>query len=127
MKFYNYQRSRSFTDLCPGCLRFGIFLSFSKIVGLIETKLHIEPLWDRGMKVCSWDLGQMIKAAILLMVLNHLNKNCQYPFDRRPHVKSGENCLHSFREGDKNYTILYLYIALGQGQITPRRQNFDCN
>ena len=27
----------------------------------------------------------------------------------------------------KNYTILYMYIAQGQGQITPRGQNFDCN
>ena len=27
MKFYNYQRSRSFTDLCPGCLRFSILSS----------------------------------------------------------------------------------------------------
>ena len=24
------------------------------------------------------------------------------------------------------YTILYMYIANGQGQITPRGQNFDC-
>ena len=24
--------------------------------------------------------------------------NCQYPFDRRPHVKSGENCSSGFRE-----------------------------
>ena len=27
----------------------------------------------------------------------------------------------------KNYTILYMYIAQRQGQITPRGQNFDCN
>ena len=27
----------------------------------------------------------------------------------------------------KNYTILYMYIAQGQGQITPRGQNCDCN
>ena len=27
----------------------------------------------------------------------------------------------------KNYTILYMYIAQGQGQIMPRGQNFDCN
>ena len=26
-----------------------------------------------------------------------------------------------------NYTILYMNIAQGQGQITPRGQNFDCN
>ena len=27
----------------------------------------------------------------------------------------------------KNYTILYVYIAHGQEQITPRGQNFDYN
>ena len=27
----------------------------------------------------------------------------------------------------KIYTILYMYIAQGQGQINPRGQNFDCN
>ena len=60
MNFCNYQRSRLFTYLCPGCLRFSIFI-FSKTAGLIETELHVEPLWNGGMKVCSWDLGQMIK------------------------------------------------------------------
>ena len=27
----------------------------------------------------------------------------------------------------KNYTILYMYIAQGQEQITSTGQNFDCN
>ena len=27
----------------------------------------------------------------------------------------------------KNYTIVYMYIAQEQGQITPRGQNFDYN
>ena len=26
-----------------------------------------------------------------------------------------------------DYTILYMYIAQGQWQITPREQKFDCN
>ena len=37
-------------------------------------------------------------------------------------MKSGENWSSSFREEDV-YTILYKYIAQGQGQITPRGQN----
>ena len=46
----------------------------------------------------------------------------QHPFDRRSHVKSDENCSSGFREEDfKEFTILYIYIAQGQGQIT---QNF---
>ena len=32
-----------------------------------------------------------------LMVRKHLNK-WQYPFDRRSHVKSGENCSSGLRE-----------------------------
>ena len=32
-----------------------------KTVWLIETKLHVEPLWVGGIKVCSWDLGQVIE------------------------------------------------------------------
>ena len=44
--FYNYWRSRSFIDFCSGCLRFSVSIFFSKIVRLIETKLHVEPLLD---------------------------------------------------------------------------------
>ena len=33
------------------------------------------------------------------VVQNHL-KNCQHPFDKRPHVKSGENWSSGFREED---------------------------
>ena len=64
MKFYKYQRSRSFADLCPGCLRFSFNVFSSKTVGLIETK-HVEPLWDKGRKVCVWDLGHMSKMATM--------------------------------------------------------------
>ena len=31
----------------------------------------------------------------------------------------------SEKKSFKNYTILYMYIALEQGQITPREKNFD--
>ena len=27
----------------------------------------------------------------------------------------------------KKYTILYMYVAQGQGQVTPRGQNFVCS
>ena len=50
--------------------------------------------------------------------------NCQYPFDRRPHRKSGENYSRGFREEEikekKKSTQFYtMYIAKGQEQITP--------
>ena len=61
MILYKFQRSRSFIDLRPGCLRFSIFIFSYKTAGLIETKLHVEPLLNGGMKVCPWDLGHMIK------------------------------------------------------------------
>ena len=48
MNSYKYQRSRSFIDLCPGNLRFRMLIFFSKTAGLIETKLHVEPLLDGG-------------------------------------------------------------------------------
>ena len=47
MNYSNNQRSRSFNDFCPGCLRFSIFI-FSKCAWLIETKLHVKPLWNGG-------------------------------------------------------------------------------
>ena len=55
-----------------------------------------------------------------------IRKNCQYPFHRRPHVKSGENWPAQFQR-KRHLKILYTYIVQGQGQITPRGQNFDCN
>ena len=40
----------------------------------------------------------------LVQLLQHLpsriRTNCQYPFERKPHVKSGENCSGCFREKD---------------------------
>ena len=48
------QKSRSFIDLGPRSLRFNIFKLLSlETARLIEVKFHLEPLWDRGMKVSS--------------------------------------------------------------------------
>ena len=50
-----------------------------------------------------------------------ISTNCQYPFYRRLHVKSGENWSSSFREEDfKDYKILNMYVAKGQGRTTVR-------
>ena len=40
-------------------------------------------------------------------------------------VKTAQAVLE--KKAFENYTILYMYVAKGQGQITPRGQNFDCN
>ena len=60
MEVYKFQRSRSFTDLCLGWLRFSIFIFFSaKTAGLIEAELHVQPLWDEAVKIYLWDWSHM--------------------------------------------------------------------
>ena len=50
----------------------------------------------------------------------------QYTFDRRPQVKYVKVAqVISEKRTFKIYTILYMYITQGQGQTTPRGQNFD--
>ena len=41
-----------------------------------------------------------------------IRTNCQYSFDRRPRVKSGE-IAHAVSEREKKYTFLFMYIAQG--------------
>ena len=62
MRLCEYQRSRWLTDLCPS-LSDSIFLNFffSITTRLIEAKVHMEPPWDRGTKVCSNGPGHMTK------------------------------------------------------------------
>ena len=57
----------SFTDLGSRSIRFNIFkLIFSlETAKPIEAKLHMEPPWDSGMKVCSNGLGRMTKMAAM--------------------------------------------------------------
>ena len=51
-------------------------------------------------------------AAILFNDAEPLKKKCQYHLDRRPHVKSSENCQAvSEKKISKDYTLLYrIYI-----------------
>ena len=52
MNLYEYQRWRSFIDLCPRSLIFNIFkLLFLKHTRLIEAVFHVEPSLDGRMKV----------------------------------------------------------------------------
>ena len=62
MKLYEYQRSRSFTDLGPDHTD-SIFLNvFSSITTRpIEAKFYMESLWDEGTKASSNCLGHMTK------------------------------------------------------------------
>ena len=52
MNLYEYQRSRSFIDLCPRSLKFNIFkLLFFKNIRPIDAIFHVEPSYDGRMKL----------------------------------------------------------------------------
>ena len=67
----------------------------------------------------------MCLAAILFCDAAHLNKvsSCQHPFNRNPYVKSIDQVVLE-KKTFKDFMVVYLYIAQGQGQIIPG-QNFD--
>ena len=66
MNLYEYQRSRSFIDLHPRSLRFTFSIFFSLETSMpIEVKFHMEPPWDRGMKLCSNGLCHMTITAAM--------------------------------------------------------------
>ena len=76
MKLYEYQRLRSFIDLHPWSLRF----TFSNFFSLetsrpIEAKFHVEPPWDRGLKICSNDLCHMTNMATMPIYGKNLKKS----------------------------------------------------
>ena len=53
MKFYEYQRSRSFIDLDPNHSDLIVLNLFSSITtGPIEIKFYVESPWDEGTKAC---------------------------------------------------------------------------
>ena len=66
MKFYEYQRSRSFIDLAPSHSD-SIFSSFffSITARPIEAKFHVDPSWDRGTNIWSNGLGHMTMMAAM--------------------------------------------------------------
>ena len=68
MKLYEYQRSRTFTDLGPSHSNSIFSNFFSPITARpIEAKFHVEPFWDVGMQVCSNGPGHMSKMATMPM------------------------------------------------------------
>ena len=66
LEVYEYQRSRSFTDLGPN-LPDSIFLNFFSSITTrpFEAKLHMEPPLDGGTKACTNGPGHMIKMAAM--------------------------------------------------------------
>ena len=73
---YEYQRSRSFIDLHPRSLRFTFSNFFSlKTFRPIEAKFHVEPPWDRCMKVYSNGLCHMTNMAAMPVYDKNLKKS----------------------------------------------------
>ena len=73
MKLYEYQRSRSLTDIGPN-ISDSIFLKFYfSITTLpIEAKFHVEPPWSGATKACSNDLGHITKMAVMSIYTENL-------------------------------------------------------
>ena len=64
MNLYEYQWSRSFIDLHPWSPWFSNLFSL-ETSWPIEAKFHVEPPWDRGMKICSNGLCHMTNMATM--------------------------------------------------------------
>ena len=66
MKFYEYQRLRSFIDLGPN-ISDSVFLNFFSSITTwrVEAKFHVEPPWNRGKKASSNGPGHMTKMTAL--------------------------------------------------------------
>ena len=66
MNLYEYQRSRSFTDLGPNHSD-SIFLNFFSPITTwpIKAKFYVESPWHEGTKVCSNCLGHITKLATM--------------------------------------------------------------
>ena len=66
MKLYEYQRSRSITDLGSNHSD-SIFLNFISSITTwpIEAKFYMESPWDEGTKACSNCVGHMTKMATM--------------------------------------------------------------
>ena len=80
MNLFEYQRSRSFSDLGPRSLRFNILkLFFLETASPIEAKFHVKPPWDGGMKIYLNGPGHMTNMAAMPICGKTLIKSSQEP------------------------------------------------
>ena len=97
---------------------------FSETVSTVFTRFHIGPSIERMLTVCSNGSAPLNKMAAMPIYGKHL----KISFSRtRKALRLNRAQAVSEKKTLKNYTILYMYIAQKQGQITPRGQNFDSN
>ena len=94
MNLYEYQRSRSFTDLGPRSLRFDILNFFP--LKPTEAQFHVKPPWYVGMKIYSNGPGHMTYiAAMPYMVKNRLIRNLKSDVLECWYAASGTQVLPS--------------------------------
>ena len=119
MNLYEYQRSRSLIDLHPRSLRF----TFSNFFSLetfrpIEARFHVEPLWDRWLKVCSNSLCHMTSMAAMPIYGKNLKKSSS--LEPKGHWPWNLVCNIGYSSNSKfvqMMTMSWPWPILRQGQI----------
>ena len=98
-------------------------LNISETASTVFTRFHIGPSIERMLTVCSNGSAPLNKMAAMPIYGKHL----KISFSRTKKALRLNRAQAVSEKTLKNYTILYMYIAQEQGQITPRGQNFDSN
>ena len=102
-----------------GC-KFDLVVRFGRPrVPNADSKVQPQSCLDYGEEDLYGHVGHLFKWRGTIRI------NFKYPLDRTPKVKSGEN--YSEENTFTKYSILSMYIAQGQEQITPRGHKVDCN
>ena len=120
MNLYEYQRSRSFIDLCPRSLRFNIFklLFLKKNTRPIEAKFYIESPRDIGIKIYSNVPGHITKMASRPIYGKNLQKSpSTEPRGRWPWNLVSSIGYSSTTKFTQMMTLGWSWPFLWQGQI----------
>ena len=119
MNLYEYQRSRSFIDLHPRSLWFKFSNFFSlETFRPIEARFHVEPPWDRGMKVYSNGLCHMTNMAAMPIHGKNLKKSSSLePKGQLPWKFVCSIRYSSTSKFIQMMTLSWPWPILGQGQI----------
>ena len=107
MNLNEYQRSRSFIDLCARSLRFNIF----KILFLRNSQADwCQISWDGGTKVCSNGPGLMTKLAAMPIYGKNIKKSSSLEPKGRWPWKSGTRVQPSMLKWVSGLTLAYFTV-----------------
>ena len=94
---------------------------------MLYTKIQFQSFLGSREEYCSVFLPYTGMTAILFSGTEPLEQTVNTLSTEGP-MCNLVNIAHAVSEKKfKNYTILYMYIAQGQGQVTHRGQNYYCN